>query len=362
MSGFRKAPPSTGSFPQFSVSEGQVDRHATETFVRSGARLCTLDKPELCFTMPSGPDRNCPEFGMSPQGQRVSLNDKSWVLFAAACSNGGSGSITRLALLDRQGTGGDERVVNLFPLIELSELSEYDMWVVPGGGQYLALVDADVIWGAGEVHYDRHFFTIGVWAFDAAQNTYRKVASYRTAKKYDKEDAGHEVLASERANILSRLGGRTGDTAQTAHDRGNASTDAVHEPVARAPVGTQSYRGMYIGEPIVDTKKQCFSLPTAAITALLKDDLPEACSLTGGDQVRQIFDFVRGSESQVYASLVARYGNPAPGRYRMIDTEAVPEWLLWKNPDGTLIAARRDQGSYRNQKTVFFVDIMVFKR
>jgi hypothetical protein len=173
-------------------------------------------------------------------------------------------------------------------------------------------------------------------------------------------DAKMQAAEDDREN-LGHLEGSRDRLAQ--HEQ---AIESEHTLLAKSGSTLTRYRGIFIGE-LLDERavKQSgcpLGLPTAAITAILKDGSPEACSLTGGYQVDQIFDFVRGSERQVYASLTARYGNPAPGRYRMIGTEAVPEWLLWKNQDGTLIAARPDQGNYRDQNSIFFVDIMVFKR
>lgn len=159
--------------------------------------------------------------------------------------------------------------------------------------------------------------------------------------------------------------------AQDAIDRAEHEKRRQAEIQARLkdgpPIGATLYRGMYIGEPMVGINKRSDSCPVADIeavlTSLLKQRRYEACMLTSnGDWLGGIYDFVTGSERQISDSLIAQFGDPLPGRYRMLDSEAIPIWKLWKEKDNTIIGAKRDHASYLDQEPVYFTEIVVFKR
>jgi hypothetical protein len=123
---------------------------------------------------------------------------------------GGSGTLTRLAILRYQsGEGNSGALVNLLPYIGVTNVNEHAMWEIPSISPYPVLVYADFIWSSGEAHFTPHRYTIEAWRFDKRTDRYRKVASYRTSKKYEGGDSGPvSVLGSERAEILRRLSTR----------------------------------------------------------------------------------------------------------------------------------------------------------
>lgn len=200
---------SPATFPRFTVAEGQLDENE---FPTSGAKLCLEGKKNVCYQMPShtaeGSSQVTYDFGLEPHAKILPLaNGGSWALFSAAFSAGGSGTVTRLAILQYQSSEGDEGVfVNLLPYIGLTNVSEHVVWKIPSISPYPILVDADFMWGKGETHFASHHYTIEVWRFDPETDHYRKVISYLTSKKYEGGDSGPvSVLRPERGEILRRL-------------------------------------------------------------------------------------------------------------------------------------------------------------
>jgi hypothetical protein len=201
--------PSVKTFPRFTVIEGQLDE---DGFPISGAKLCLIVSEDRCYKMPSytsnGPGGVTYEFGLEPHSKILPLiNGGSWVFFSAMFSAGGSGTLTRLAILRYQsGEGKGGILIDLLPYIGVTNVSEYATWTIPSVSPYPVLVDADFIWGSRETHFAPHHYTVQAWRFDTATDRYKKAISYRTSKKYGGGDSGSvSVLGPERAEILRRL-------------------------------------------------------------------------------------------------------------------------------------------------------------
>lgn len=201
-------PGSIGSFPRFTLAEGQLDADGLPT---SGAKLCVLGRRDICYQMPSqaapGSGEVTYDFGLDPRSERLPLAaGGSWVFFSATFSGGGSGTLERLAVLRYEGTATSGKIVNLLPFIGVTNVSERAMWTIPSASEYPILVDADFIWGQGETHFDLHFYTVEAWRFDPKADHYVKAFSYRTTKKYGGGDSKPiRVLALERPEIAHRL-------------------------------------------------------------------------------------------------------------------------------------------------------------
>ena len=125
-------------------------------------------------------------------------------------------------MLSYEGDSDGGKIVNLMPFVGVTNVSERAMWRVPGASEYPILVDADFIWGDGEGHFEKHYYTVEAWRFDRKADRYVKVFLYRTAKKYDGGDSAPvRVLASERQEILRRLvRGRTSERQEMMHPLG----------------------------------------------------------------------------------------------------------------------------------------------
>jgi hypothetical protein len=204
--------PPAMAFPRFTVRKGQVDQ---DGFPISGAKLCLADTKNICYQMPShtaeDSGRVTYEFGLEPHAKILPLTDEgSWVFFSAEFSAGGSGTLTRLAILRYQnGEGKGDHLINLLPYIGVTNVSEHAMWTIPSASPYPVLVDAEFIWGNGETHFARHYYTVEAWRFDTTTDRYSRVVSYRTLKKYEGGDSGPiSVLGPERVEILRRLSTR----------------------------------------------------------------------------------------------------------------------------------------------------------
>ena len=203
---------SSATFPSFTVAEGKLDENG---FPTSGAKLCLAGEKSICYQMPSHtPQRSNQltyEFGLEPHAKVLPLpSGGSWAFFSALFSGGGSGTLTRLAILRYQsGEGNSEVLVNLLPYIGLTNVSEHAIWKIPSVSPYPVLVYADFIWSSGETHFTPHYYTIDAWQFDTSTDRYRKAVSYRTSKKYEGGDSGPvSALEPERAEILRRLSTR----------------------------------------------------------------------------------------------------------------------------------------------------------
>ena len=203
---------SSATFPRFKVAEGKLDENG---FPTSGARLCLASEKSICYQMPShtpqGSTQVTYDFGLEPHAEILRLTDGgSWALFSAMFSAGGSGTLTRLAILRYQkGEGNSGVLINLLPYIGVTNVSEHDTWSIPSVSPYPVLVKADFIWGSGETHFAPHYYTIEAWRFDAATDHYEKAVSYRTSKRYEGGDSRPiAVLGPERGEIVRRLSTR----------------------------------------------------------------------------------------------------------------------------------------------------------
>lgn len=201
--------PRSGVFPNFTLQKGQVDQ---DGFPISGAKLCISKRRNVCYQMPShtsiGSGSVTYEFGLNPHFERVSvLEDSSWVFFSATFSAGGSGTLTRFAMLRYEEDRGGERIVNLLPYTGVTNESEQAIWRISRVSKYPILIEADFIWGEGETHFDSpHFYTVQAWTFNPKSDRYLKAFSYKTSKKYSGGDSTPiEVLKSERGRILQLL-------------------------------------------------------------------------------------------------------------------------------------------------------------
>jgi len=198
---------SVPEFPRFRLVKGAVDADDLPT---SGAKLCLLDRVDVCYQMPSNAGSSSGsvryDYGLDPRAERLPLKGGgSLVFFSAQFSGGGSGTLDSLAVLRYESSG---RIINLLPFVGVTNQSERAMWSIPEASSFPVLVTADFDWTTGETHFARHFYTVSAYRFDRLQDRYIKVFSYRTLKKYaslDELDQVH-VLDPERGEILRRLG------------------------------------------------------------------------------------------------------------------------------------------------------------
>ena len=196
-------------FPRFTTKEGKLD---SDGFQTSGARLCLLPQPTTCFQMPS---QSMPggggtyDFGLQPRSDRHALaGGGAWTLFAATFNAGGSGSLTRFALLrfTPQNT-----LENLLPDVALVDEGEAALWDVVAVSPSPLLVTAEPFWDMdhGESHFEAHRQTMHVYRFDPQTKQYASVLKYRTTRKYGGDDGKPAPvpgpLRGEREQVLQRL-------------------------------------------------------------------------------------------------------------------------------------------------------------
>jgi hypothetical protein len=195
-------------FPRFRLVEGNLD---SDGLPLSGAQLCLLQTPSVCYRMPSHPfskgDKNLYEFGLHPRAERLVLKQGgSIIFFSGQFSGGGSGTLDRLAVLRYQSRG---KLINLLPYIAVTNQSERAMWSLTDVSDYPVLVTADFFWDfdAHETHFAQHFYDVRIYRFDPAKDQYVDVVDYRTTQKYPGLDEREsiKVLTPERDEILRRL-------------------------------------------------------------------------------------------------------------------------------------------------------------
>jgi hypothetical protein len=188
--------------------EGQLDADGLPV---SGAKLCVFGRQDICFQMPSGTYSNSPnvtyEFGLEPHSERLQLAEGgSWIFFSATYSGGGSGTLTRFAVLRYSGNGQTGTIVNLLPWVGATNVSDWAMWTVQGASAYPVLVHADFVWSEGEIHFGEHYYRVEAWKFDPGTDRYIRAFEYRTSRKYDGGDHSPiRVLRPEREEIIRRL-------------------------------------------------------------------------------------------------------------------------------------------------------------
>jgi hypothetical protein len=196
-------------FPRFTTKEGKLD---SDGFPTSGAKLCLLPEKTTCFEMPSQPIQGgggTYDFGLDPRSDRHALaGGGSWALFAATFNAGGSGSLTRFALLRFT---PQKALENLLPDVALVDEGEAALWDIPNASAYPLLVTAEPYWDMdhGESHFEAHRQTMQLYRFDPGKQKYVSVLKYRTARKYGGDDGkpASDVgpLKGEREQVLQRL-------------------------------------------------------------------------------------------------------------------------------------------------------------
>lgn len=202
-----QSPSNASSFPSAKVFDGKLD---TDGLPTSGARLCVEPTLRNCFQMPASSPKGEPpgfyQFGLEPSMKPLPVKGGgSWLLFSATFSGGGSGTLTRFAILRMDGT----HINNLLPNVALTNNSDNAVWNEPDLSPFPLFVDADYIWNfkVGETHFSKHFFAVEVWRFDPSKDHYSRALTYKTSKRYDGLDAADpiNVIAPERSEILRRL-------------------------------------------------------------------------------------------------------------------------------------------------------------
>ena len=200
--------PLSGQFPRFTLKEGQLDADGLPV---SGAKLCVVKNAGLCYQMPpetyDSSDSVKYQFGLEPRAERLALTSGgSWIFFSAVFSAGGSGTLTRFAVLRYIENGRVGRIENLLPWVGATNVSDWAMWALPEVSVYPVLVAADFVWGKEETHFAPHFFVIRAWRFNPNSDRYAKVFEYQTTKKYGGGDSAPvRVLGPEREEIIRRL-------------------------------------------------------------------------------------------------------------------------------------------------------------
>jgi hypothetical protein len=186
------------------ISEGKLDPGGLPL---TGATMCLEGPLKSCYKMPElKNDSATYQFGLEPHAKPLpQAQSETWFLFDAMFSGGGSGTLTRYAILRIE----DGNLVNLLPEVSLTNAGEQTIWINPKLSPYPIFVTADFDWDmvAGETHFARHHFFVSVWLLDPKRTLYTKVLTYRTAKKYDSLDNTDtiSVITPEHAEILRRL-------------------------------------------------------------------------------------------------------------------------------------------------------------
>ncbi|HEY9137013.1 MAG TPA: hypothetical protein VIM67_01995 [Terriglobus sp.] len=147
------------------------------------------------------------EFGLEPHSEREPIaGGASWIFFTGMFSGGGSGTLTRFAVLRYDAL--TKSIQNMLPIASATNVSEYAMWHIPEASSYPVLVIADFFWNfdAGETHFDHHQYDVEAWTYSPTRHEYERQFRYRTSHKYDSETS--HVLKSERREILKHLQGK----------------------------------------------------------------------------------------------------------------------------------------------------------
>jgi len=193
---------------QYRVFPGKQDSGRLPT---SPARICLgASGTDHCYAPPS--DKYA--FGLDPKARKIAqIDGRDITLFTATFSGGGSGDLTSLALLEER--AGE--LVDLLPVVQLTNQSEYKFWSLPDFSSLPVLVTADFVWDfkameasnyTEETHFAHHRYGISVYIYDEKTQRFLERIDYITRKKYaglDDVDSIH-VLSAERSVILAKLG------------------------------------------------------------------------------------------------------------------------------------------------------------
>ena len=198
----------TASFAQtqtnpYIVTPGKTD---ADDLPSTGAKVC-LKSNGSCFQMPDAQNGDVTyHFGIDPHINTLAKTGAPpWLLFDATFSGGGSGTLTRYAILRQEA----DHLKNVLPKVALTNASEEAVWNDPQLSAHPIFVTADFIWNfdAGEMHFSKHHYSIEVWRYDQNADIYVRVLSYRTAKRYNSLDTADaiQVITPERPEILRCL-------------------------------------------------------------------------------------------------------------------------------------------------------------
>jgi hypothetical protein len=185
---------------QYRVLPGKLDADGLPT---TSARICPgTTGADRGYTAPS--DKYA--FGLEPKAQTVAkLNGQDLILFTATFSGGGSGELTNLALLEER----SGEFVNLLPVVQLTNQSEFNLWSLPQFSGLPILATADFVWDfkSQETHFAPHRYAVNVYAFDPKTARYLQRVHYVTTTKYPGLDDADSVrvLDAEKQAILAKL-------------------------------------------------------------------------------------------------------------------------------------------------------------
>jgi hypothetical protein len=167
-------------------------------FPEGPSTLCIEGPPRReCYTAPK-------DYGIKPKVEIIELSKGKPALLFSAASGGVSGFSLHLALL-RPGVADLDNILNMDPV---SNQSEYAFWTEPKLSASPIFVVADYVWGPDESHYSEHRFMISAYVLLSSDLLHDPVYflddRYLTLQKYN-QDAGDQILKSERGEILRRL-------------------------------------------------------------------------------------------------------------------------------------------------------------
>lgn len=142
------------------------------------------------------------------------------------------------------------------------------------------------------------------------------------------------------------------DTALLREKESRAREVSVAADKASAAKHTTRYRGMYIGElpenaPIKESgcSTDDWSGPARALERIGAGKSTSECivivSTDDNRAIDRIIVFTRTPFIEEYRALVAQYGSPLPGQYKLVDGD-VPDSIAWHTKDGTQIAEKPD--------------------
>jgi hypothetical protein len=167
-------------------------------FFPEGPSTVCIAGPRQCYTAPR-------DYGIDPHVEIVELTRGKPALLFSASSGGVSGRSLHFALLRPGRFNNLDDILGADPI---SNQSEHAFWTESAISGSPIFVVADAVWGPDETHYSEHRFVISAYVlltsnlFDAPR--YFLDDRYMTVRKYD-QDAGDQILKSERTEILTRL-------------------------------------------------------------------------------------------------------------------------------------------------------------